>query len=88
MIITDVNCRCGASYRCAESSSLRGEHGEFLCGCCGAVLARWERPSRRAYRLVYAPERLCGNLPPVTPEPSVRPVRQDSPAWQPSAVQD
>ncbi len=70
MIITDVNCRCGASYRCAESSSLRGERGEFLCGCCGAVMARWEQPIWRAYRLVYAPERLFGHDAPVARESS------------------
>lgn len=67
MVITDINCGCGASYRCAESLSLRGEGGEFLCSCCGALVARWDRPSRRAYRLIHAPERFFALHVPVAP---------------------
>ena len=68
MIITDVNCDCGASYRCAQSSTLNGAPGEFYCVCCGALVERWADPHERAYRLITPIERLYVH-PKVPPSP-------------------
>jgi hypothetical protein len=70
MIISDVNCTCGASYRRAESNTLSGQAGEFACMCCGVVLESWNEPRRRAYRLVTSTERLY-----VHPKPPPSPWR-------------
>lgn len=68
MIISDVTCECGASYRCAESSTLSGTPGAFICVCCGEVLERWTEPRERAYRLIASTERLYAH-PRVPPSP-------------------
>jgi hypothetical protein len=67
MIISDVNCECGTSYRCAESTTLDGEIGQFFCSSCGKLVEAWDEPKMRAYRLVMAPDRLYQHL---TPPPS------------------
>jgi hypothetical protein len=58
MMICDVNCECGASYRCAESTTLDGAIGRFFCSSCGKLLEQWDEPKLRVYRLTLAPERL------------------------------
>lgn len=68
MIITDISCECGASYRCAESNTLSGAAGEFVCVCCGEILESWSEPRERAYRLVASTERLYAH-PRVPPSP-------------------
>jgi hypothetical protein len=73
MNISDVNCGCGASYRCAESSTLSGAPGQFVCACCGALVESWDRPSERAYRLVISRENLYLHPEP-PPSPEKRPI--------------
>jgi hypothetical protein len=68
MIISDITCECGASYRCAESNTLSGAAGQFICVCCGEVLESWSEPRERAYRLVASTDRLYAN-PRVPPSP-------------------
>lgn len=69
MIISDVTCACGASYRCAESSTLDGAPGQFVCACCGGLVEAWEQPSERAYRLVISRENLYQHpTPPPSPD--------------------
>lgn len=58
MIITDVTCECGASYRRAESTTLDGAAGQFICSSCGALVETWDQPKMRVYRLIIAPEGL------------------------------
>jgi hypothetical protein len=70
MIISDVNCECGASYRRAESLTLSGVAGEFHCTCCGVLVESWTQPCERAYRLVGSPERLYAH-----PKPPPSPLR-------------
>jgi hypothetical protein len=60
----DVRCQCGAQYKCAESASLAGEPGKFVCTTCGATVEQWEAPSKRAYRLIVAPEKAYLSVPP------------------------
>jgi hypothetical protein len=68
MIISDVNCSCGASYRCAQSNTLNGAPGQFYCVCCGALVESWSDPHERAYRLVTPIERLYAHpKPPPSP---------------------
>jgi hypothetical protein len=69
MIISDVNCECGASYRRAESLTLSGVAGQFHCTCCGMLVESWTEPCERAYRLVASPERLYSH-----PKPPPSPV--------------
>lgn len=81
MIITDVTCECGASYRCAESNTLNGAVGEFVCVCCGEILESWSEPRERAYRLIASTERLYAH-PRVPPSPLRQspPVAAEEPA--------
>lgn len=58
MIVSDVECKCGAFYRRAEASSLTGSRGQFFCACCGVLVESWDQPSARVYRLMISPERL------------------------------
>jgi hypothetical protein len=76
MIITDVNCECGASYRRAESNTLRGAPGQFFCSCCGGLVETWDRPSERAYRLAIAVDRLYQH--PKPPPSPVKPMNMAS----------
>jgi hypothetical protein len=57
MKMFDVQCQCGAQYRCAESASMPGEPGKFTCTTCGATVEQWDVPSKRAYRLIVAPDK-------------------------------
>jgi uncharacterized Zn finger protein len=57
MKISDFSCpSCAASYQMAESISAEGSPGRAECSVCGAVLAAWQEPKLRAYRLVLSPE--------------------------------
>ena len=57
MKISGITCSsCGAAYEVAEAVSIKGKPGEEKCALCGAMLARWQEPSLRAYRLVMAAE--------------------------------
>ncbi|KIZ38771.1 MULTISPECIES: hypothetical protein [Rhodopseudomonas] len=57
MRIFDVECECGAEYRCAESASLPGQPGSFTCSSCGRVVETWDTASKRVYRCVLTPDR-------------------------------
>jgi hypothetical protein len=53
MKISDIVCpSCLASYEVAESTSAKGSPGHAQCAVCGAVLASWQEPKLRAYRLM------------------------------------
>jgi hypothetical protein len=62
MKMSDVQCACGAQYRCAEAASVVGEPGEFVCITCGKTVQKWNVPSKRAYRLVVAPDKAYLNV--------------------------
>jgi hypothetical protein len=69
MRISDVNCpSCAASYELAESISTTGNPGRAQCSICGNLIASWQEPKLRAYRLVMTPERKYSNVP-VPPPP-------------------
>ena len=58
MKITGINCSsCGATYEMAEAASVQGGPGRENCAVCGVVLAQWQEPSLRAFRLVMSTER-------------------------------
>ncbi len=63
MRMYDVQCQCGAQYRCAESATVAGEPGKFVCTTCGATVQEWDAPSKRAYRLFIAPAKAYLNPP-------------------------
>jgi len=53
MRISDTVCpSCAACYEVAEAATMAGQPGEVRCTLCGAVLASWQEPWLRAYRLV------------------------------------
>jgi hypothetical protein len=67
MKISDIDCKCGASYRRAESTSEHDIAGQFNCRLCGMMIEKWENQvNRRAYRLIVAPENAysCPAAPP------------------------
>jgi predicted Zn finger-like uncharacterized protein len=69
MKISDLTCpSCAASYEVAESMSAKGSPGQVRCTICGAVLASWQDPKLRAYRLILAPEHKYSSVP-VPPSP-------------------
>jgi hypothetical protein len=57
MKISDFTCpSCASSYEVAESISMEGSPGRAICTVCGGVLASWQEPKLRVYRLALAPE--------------------------------
>jgi hypothetical protein len=67
MILSDVECQCGAIYRCAESETLAGDPGRLQCMNCGRVVEEWATRQKRVYRCVLTPDR---SYPVVPPPPS------------------
>ncbi|KPG00826.1 hypothetical protein NML43_17120 [Rhodopseudomonas palustris] len=67
MILSDVECECGAQYRCAESETLAGEPGSLLCINCGRTVEAWQVAQKRVYRCTLLPDRA---YPVVAPPPS------------------
>jgi hypothetical protein len=67
MILSDVECECGAQYRCAQSETLDGAPGSLRCGNCGRIVEQWQSAYKRVYRCVLTPDR---SYPVVTPPPS------------------
>ena len=64
MKISDFTCpSCLASYEVAESLSVKGNPGRAQCSVCGGLLASWQEPRLRAYRLILAPEHKYSNVP-------------------------
>jgi uncharacterized Zn finger protein len=58
MKITGITCSsCGASYEMAESVSAQGKPGQAICAVCGDMLAQWNEPKLRVFRLVMPSER-------------------------------
>jgi len=43
---------CAACYEVAEAVTMAGHPGEGRCTLCGAILASWQEPRLRAYRIV------------------------------------
>jgi predicted Zn finger-like uncharacterized protein len=71
MKISDTACSsCSASYEVAEAITVPGRPGEVRCTVCGAVLASWQEPRLRAYRLVIPIEHKYWRIPDV-PLPAV-----------------
>jgi len=69
MKISDITCSsCLASYEVAESISVEGSPGRAQCRVCGGLLASWQEPKLRAYRLVLQPQAKYSNVP-VPPSP-------------------
>jgi uncharacterized Zn finger protein len=57
MKMSDVTCpSCLAAYEVAESVSMKGSPGRAQCTICGELLASWEEPKLRAYRLILPSE--------------------------------
>ena len=57
MKITGITCSaCGAAYEMAEAVSVQGNPGQENCTMCGSLLARWNEPRLKAFRLVMAAE--------------------------------
>ena len=70
MKISDISCpSCLASYEVAESILMRGSPGRAQCTICGRLLASWEEPRLRAYRLTLAPDHKYPRIP-VPPSPT------------------
>ena len=67
MILSDVECECGAIYRCAESETLSGEPGLLQCTNCGRVVEEWKSSHKWVYRCVMTPDRA---YPAVSPPPA------------------
>jgi hypothetical protein len=69
MKMSDITCpSCLASYEVAESTSAEGSPGRAQCRICGGLLASWQEPKLRAYRLVLPPQQKYSNVP-VPPSP-------------------
>jgi hypothetical protein len=69
MKISGITCpSCLASYEVAESTSAEGSPGSARCRVCGGLLASWQEPKLRAYRLILRPEHIYSNVP-VPPSP-------------------
>jgi uncharacterized Zn finger protein len=69
MKISDITCpSCLASYQVAEAMSAKGSPGSARCSVCGGLLASWQEPKLRAYRLILAPAHKYSNVP-VPPSP-------------------
>jgi hypothetical protein len=70
MKISDVVCvACGSSYLVAESASAYASPGDANCAVCGHLLASWQEPRMRAYRLEMSPElRYARVQPPPSPQ--------------------
>jgi hypothetical protein len=70
MKISDISCpSCLASYEVAESTSAEGRPGHAQCKVCGGLLASWQEPKLRAYRLILQPQHKYSNVP-VPPSPA------------------
>jgi len=68
MKISDVQCQCGTQYRRAQSDTLVGEPGTFICVTCGNPVENWETASKRVYRFIVAPNGAYGTVnPPPAP---------------------
>jgi predicted Zn finger-like uncharacterized protein len=68
MKISDIVCpECGSSYLVAESTSAAASPGNANCAVCGALLAAWQEPRMRAYRLEMAPELRYARVQPPPP---------------------
>jgi uncharacterized Zn finger protein len=53
MKMSDATCpSCLAAYEVAESVSVKGSPGRVQCSICGELLASWQEPKLRAYRLI------------------------------------
>ncbi|MBB5047998.1 hypothetical protein HNR60_002757 [Rhodopseudomonas rhenobacensis] len=57
MKMFDIECECGAQYRCAESETLAGRPGSFACSTCGQTVERWDTATTRVYRCMLSPDR-------------------------------
>jgi len=69
MKISDTTCpSCLAAYEVAESLSVKGSPGRAQCSICGTLLASWQEPKLRAYRLILSPEHKYSSVP-VPPSP-------------------
>jgi predicted Zn finger-like uncharacterized protein len=69
MKISDIACpSCRAAYEVAESLSAKGSPGRVQCTVCGELLASWQEPKLKAYRLILPPEHKYSTVP-VPPSP-------------------
>jgi predicted Zn finger-like uncharacterized protein len=69
MKIYDVNCpSCLTPYEVAESTSVKGSPGRVQCAICGTLLASWQEPKARVYRLIFPLEHKYPRVP-VPPSP-------------------
>jgi zinc-ribbon domain len=69
MKISDITCpSCLASYEVAESLSVKGRPGRAQCSVCGELLASWQEPKLKAYRLILPPQHKYPTVP-VPPPP-------------------
>jgi transposase-like protein len=65
MKLFDRKCLgCGATYRVAVSENVEGQPGHFTCAVCGDEFERWDEPSLRVCRLLFAAERANFRMPP------------------------
>jgi uncharacterized Zn finger protein len=70
MKISDIACpSCRASYQVAESISVKGSPGRAQCTVCGELLASWQEPKLKAFRLILPPEHKYSTVP-VPPPPT------------------
>jgi predicted Zn finger-like uncharacterized protein len=68
MKISDIACPCCSTcYEVAEAVSAAGRPDEVRCAVCGSVLASWQEPRLRAYRLVMPIEHKYWRMPDVPP---------------------
>jgi hypothetical protein len=64
MKITGITCSsCGAAYEMAEAVSVPGKPGYEKCALCGQMLAQWNEPRLRAFRLITAAEHRYPRVP-------------------------
>jgi hypothetical protein len=56
MKISETICpSCQTLYEVAEAISVKGQPGRQHCSVCGDLIASWQEPKLRAYRLVLPP---------------------------------
>jgi hypothetical protein len=68
MKIYDIQCQCGAQYKCAESETLVGKAGIFVCVACGSTVKSWETASKLVCRFILGPDKAYLNVnPPPAP---------------------
>jgi len=70
MKMSDTCCpTCSASYEVAEAITIAGHAGQVRCTVCGGVLASWQEPRFRVYRLVMPIDHKYWRLPDPPPPP-------------------